>query len=71
MAHISQRAANPTREWGAIATHGWCDGWYAAGQAALKLKPPWRDGTTHLAMLPLELTQRLAALAPLRPGSRS
>ena len=30
----------------------------------LKLKTPWRDGTTHLVMSPLELMQRLAALAP-------
>jgi hypothetical protein len=27
---------------------------------------PWRDGTTHLVMSPLELMQRLAALV-LRP----
>lgn len=33
----------------------------AAGQAALKLKTPWRDGTTHLVMSPLQFTQRLAA----------
>jgi hypothetical protein len=30
----------------------------AAGQVVLKLKTAWRDGTTHLAMSPLELTQR-------------
>jgi hypothetical protein len=30
----------------------------------LKLKTPWRDGTTHLVMSPLELMQRLAALVP-------
>ena len=28
----------------------------------LKLKTPWRDGSTHLLMLPLEFMQRLAAL---------
>lgn len=28
----------------------------------LKLKTPWRDGTTHLVMSPLEFMQRLAAL---------
>jgi hypothetical protein len=28
----------------------------------LKLKTPWRDGTTHLVMTPLEFMQRLAAL---------
>ncbi|MBL0088106.1 MAG: transposase [Ideonella sp.] len=30
----------------------------------LKLKTPWRKGTTHLAMSPLEFMQRLAALVP-------
>ena len=30
----------------------------------LKLKTPWRDGTTHLVMSPLEFKQRLAALVP-------
>jgi hypothetical protein len=33
----------------------------------LQLKSPWRDGTTHIVMSPLELMQRLAALVP-RPG---
>jgi Putative transposase len=36
------------------------------GQVELKLKTPWRDGTTHLVMSPLEFMQRLAALV-LRP----
>jgi len=36
----------------------------AAGQVVLKLKIPWRDGTTHLVMSPLEFMQRLAALVP-------
>jgi hypothetical protein len=36
----------------------------AAGQVELKLKTPWRDGTTHLVMIPLEFMQRLAALVP-------
>jgi hypothetical protein len=36
----------------------------AAGQVELKLKTPWRDGTTHLVMSPLEFMQRLAALVP-------
>jgi len=36
----------------------------AAGQVVLKLKTPWRDGTTHLVMSPLEFMQRLAALEP-------
>jgi Putative transposase len=36
----------------------------AAGQEELKLKTPWRDGTKHLVMMPLEFKQRLAALLP-------
>jgi hypothetical protein len=36
----------------------------SAGQVELKLKTPWRDGTTHLVMSPLEFMQRLAALVP-------
>jgi hypothetical protein len=36
----------------------------AAGQVVLKLKPPWRDGTTHLVMSPLEFMQPPAALSP-------
>jgi hypothetical protein len=36
----------------------------AAGQVELKLKTPWRDGTTHLVMSALEFMQRLAALVP-------
>ena len=35
-----------------------------AGQVVLKLKTPWRHGTTHLVMSPLEFMQRLAALVP-------
>ncbi len=38
-----------------------CNG---AGQVVLKLKTPWRDGTTHQVMSPLEFMQRLAALVP-------
>jgi Putative transposase len=30
----------------------------------MKLKTPWRDGTTHLIMSPLESMQRPAALVP-------
>jgi hypothetical protein len=33
----------------------------AAGQVELKLTTPWRYGTTHLAMSPIEFMQRLAA----------
>ena len=36
----------------------------ATGQVVLRLKTAWRDGTTHLAMSPLEFMQRLAALVP-------
>jgi hypothetical protein len=36
----------------------------AAGQVELKLKAPWRDGTTHQVMSPLEFMQRLATLVP-------
>ena len=35
-----------------------------AGQVVLKLKTPWRDGTTHQGTPPLEFMQRLAALVP-------
>ena len=35
----------------------------AAGQVVLRLKTPWRDGTTHIVMSPLEFMQRLAARA--------
>ncbi len=33
-----------------------------AGEVALQLKTPYRDGTTHLVMAPLEFLERLAAL---------
>ena len=33
-------------------------------QATLQLKTPYRDGTTHVVMTPLEFLQRLAALVP-------
>lgn len=36
----------------------------ATGQVELKLKTPWRDGTTHLVMSPLEFMRRRAALVP-------
>jgi hypothetical protein len=35
-----------------------------AAQVALTLKTPYRDGTTHIVMSPLEFLQRLAALVP-------
>ncbi len=34
------------------------------GQVLLQLKSPWRDGTTHIVMSPLEFMQPLAALVP-------
>jgi len=37
---------------------------------ALKLKSPWRDGTTVIVMSRLKLMQRLAALVP-RPRLHS
>jgi hypothetical protein len=42
----------------------------AAGQVVLKLKTPWRNGSTHLVMSPLEFMQCLAALIrrQVRPG---
>ena len=35
-----------------------------AGQVVLKLKTPYRDGTSHFVMSPLEFMQSLAALVP-------
>ncbi|MFM8344388.1 MAG: transposase [Betaproteobacteria bacterium] len=40
----------------------------AAGQAELKLKTPWRDGTTHLVMSPLEF-MRSRRFSPGRAAS--
>ncbi|SDZ14049.1 transposase [Nitrosomonas sp. Nm33] len=34
------------------------------GQVVLTLKTPYRDGTTHIVMSPLEFMQRLAVLVP-------
>jgi hypothetical protein len=34
------------------------------GQVVLKLKSPYRDGSSHIVMEPLEFMQRLAALVP-------
>ena len=42
----------------------------AAGRVELKLKTPWRDGTTHLVMSPLEFMQRLGAAAQARLRDR-
>jgi hypothetical protein len=35
-----------------------------AGQVALKLKTPWRDGTTHLVLSPMEFMQQSTLFAP-------
>ena len=40
---------------------GRCD---FAGRVVLKLKTPWRDGTTHLVMSPGEFMRRPVALVP-------
>jgi hypothetical protein len=37
------------------------------GHYLLRLKAPWRDGTTHLKLEPIELMERLAAQIP-KPG---
>lgn len=34
------------------------------GQTVLTLKTPYRDGTKHIVLSPLEFMQRLAALVP-------
>jgi len=34
------------------------------GRLMNELRHPWRDGTTHVAFLPLELMEKLAALVP-------
>jgi len=43
----------------------------AAGQVVLRLKTPWRDGTTHFVMSPPEFMHWLAAtvLRPPRPAA--
>jgi hypothetical protein len=37
----------------------------ASGQVRYQLKTPYRDGTTHIILEPLDLMARLAALVPL------
>ena len=39
----------------------------SAGQVVLRLKTAWRDGTTHIVMVPLEFMQRLAVRLPRSP----
>jgi hypothetical protein len=41
----------------------------ARRSALLQLKTPYRDGTTHVVMAPLEFLQRLAAPWSRVPGS--
>ncbi len=36
----------------------------ASGQARYTLKTPYRDGTTHIVLEPLDLMARLASLVP-------
>ena len=43
----------------------------AAEQVVLKLKTPWRDGTTHMVMSPLEFMPRAATLTCLRSSAAS
>ena len=40
----------------------------ADGRLLYRFKRPWRDGTTHIVLAPLELLEKLAALVP-RPQS--
>ncbi len=34
------------------------------GNVLVRLKTPWRDGTSHMALQPFELLEKLAALTP-------
>ena len=38
----------------------------SSGQVRYALKTPYRDGTTHIVLEPLDLMARLAALVPRR-----
>ncbi|MBM3626914.1 MAG: hypothetical protein FJX21_03770 [Alphaproteobacteria bacterium] len=38
--------------------------WDGAARVTFELKTPWRDGTTHLEMTPIDFMERLAALVP-------
>jgi len=63
-AHERQRLAQPCRTITRPALANERVQCNAAGQVVLKLKSPWRDGTTPIVMSPLEFMQRLAALVP-------
>ena len=41
----------------------------SSGQVRYQLKTPYRDGTTHIVLEPLDLMGRLAALVPPQPLS--
>ncbi len=60
-AHERQRLAQPCRTIKRPALANERVQCNAAGQVVLKLKSPWRDGTTPIVMSPLEFMQRLAA----------
>ena len=38
--------------------------WDGGSRVSFELKTPWRDGTTHLEMTPVDFLERLAALVP-------
>jgi hypothetical protein len=38
--------------------------WDGGSRVSFALKTPWRDGTTHLEMTPVDFLERLAALVP-------
>ncbi len=42
-----------------------------AGHGVLTLKTPYRDGTTHIVLEPVEFVQRLVALALLDPTAKA
>jgi hypothetical protein len=41
------------------------------GRLLYGLRQPWRDGTTRVAFLPLELKEKLAALVPMERDTES
>ena len=38
--------------------------WHGGKRVTFALKTPWREGTTHLKMTPVDVLERLAALVP-------
>ena len=63
MLHISARSSNACAAIRPAIANEWLKR-NQAGQVVLQLKSPYRDGTTHIVMSPLEFMQRLAALVP-------